>query len=265
MSLENIKIIFFDIDGTLIDIHSKKISKRTLETLIRLKERNFILCLSTGRAPLTVPRFEGWEPDVYLTFNGSYCYNRQQVIYKNPISTEDAKLIVKNAASINRPVSAATPKRLAANGKDDDLVKYFALAKLDVDVSNDFDKMIENDEIYQIMSGGIEREYPAFLRDVKNAKIAAWWDRAVDIIPADSGKGVGIKHVLAHYHLKKEEALAFGDGNNDIEMLQAVGTGVAMENGSDELKAVADDICGHAADDGVYHYCVKHGLIAKIE
>ena len=61
------------------------------------------------------------------------------------------------------------------------------------------------------------------------------------------------------------EALAFGDGNNDIEMLQAVGTGVAMENGSDELKAVADDICGHVAEDGVYQYCVKYGLIAEIE
>lgn len=264
MSLDNIKIIFFDIDGTLIDIHRRKISERTLKTLIRLKERNFILCLSTGRAPMTVPHFEGWEPDVFLTFNGSYCYNRQQVIYKNPISSEDAKKIVRNAAVINRPVSVATPERLAANGKDADLVNYFSLAKLKVDVSDDFDEMIENDEVYQIMSGGLESEYPAFLRDVENAKIAAWWDRAVDIIPADSGKGVGIEHVLAHYHLKKEEALAFGDGNNDIEMLQAVGVGVAMGNASDELKAVADDICGYAADDGVYHYCVAHKLITEI-
>lgn len=187
----------------------------------------------------------------------------KEVIYKNPISTEDAKQIVKNAAAINRPVSVMTPKRLVANGRDTDLVNYFSLAKLGVEVSEDFDKMIENDEIYQIMSGGREEEYPAFLQDVKNAKIAAWWDRAVDIIPADSGKGVGVNKVLAHYHLKKEEALAFGDGNNDIDILQAVGMGVAMENGSDELKAVADDICGHAADDGVYHYCVEHGLIAE--
>lgn len=261
MKLNNIKIIFFDIDGTLIDIHERKISEKTLKTLIRLKERNFILCLSTGRSPLTVPRFEGWEPDVYLTFNGSYCYTGQQVIYKNPLSNEDAKQIIRNAAAINRPVSIATPKKLAANGRDADLVKYFALAKLDVDVSDEFDGLVESGEVYQIMSGGRKSEYPAFLRDVRNAKIAAWWDRAVDIIPADSGKGTGIERVLAYYHLKKEEALAFGDGNNDIEMLQAVGVGVAMGNGSDELKAVADDICGCATDDGVYHYCVEHGLI----
>lgn len=264
MDMDQIKIIFFDIDGTLIDINSRKISQKMLETLIRLKERNYILCLSTGRAPMTVPRFEGWEPDVFLTFNGSYCYNRQQVIYKNPLSASDAKKIVENAASINRPVSAATPDKLAANGKDEDLVNYFSLAKLKVDVSDRFDDMIENEEVYQIMSGGLESEYPAFLKGVQNAKIAAWWDRAVDIIPADSGKGVGIEKVLAYYHLKKSEALAFGDGNNDIEMLQAVGVGVAMGNASDELKAVADDICGHVVDEGIYHYCARHGLITEI-
>lgn len=264
MSLDHIKIIFFDIDGTLIDIHRRQISQRTLETLIRLKERQIILCISTGRAPMSVPRFAGWEPDVFLTFNGSYCYNRQQIIYKNPLSTEDAKQIVRNAAAINRPVSAATPQKLAANGKDEDLVHYFSLAKLDVNVSDEFDGMIERDEVYQIMSGGRESEYPALLRGVQNAKTAAWWDRAVDIIPADSGKGVGIESVLSYYHLKKEEALAFGDGNNDIDMLQAVGTGVAMGNASDELKAVADEVCGPAAEDGIYHYCVGHGLITKI-
>lgn len=265
MSLDHIKIIFFDIDGTLIDIHRRQISEKTLETLIRLKERHIILCLSTGRAPMSVPRFEGWEPDAFLTFNGSYCFNRQQVIYKNPLSTGDAKQIVKNAAAINRPVSAATPEKLAANGRDTDLVNYFSLAKLKVEVSDKFDEMIEHDEIYQIMSGGLESEYAAFLQNVQNAKIAAWWDRAVDIIPADSGKGVGIENVLAYYRLKKEEALAFGDGNNDIDMLQAVGTGVAMGNASDELKAVADEICGPASDDGIYHYCVGHGLITEIE
>lgn len=52
-----------------------------------------------------------------------------------------------------------------------------------------------------------------------------------------------------------------GDGNNDREMLQAVGTGVAMENGSPELKAIADEICGPVYEDGIYHYCADKGLI----
>ena len=66
---------------------------------------------------------------------------------------------------------------------------------------------------------------------------------------------------MAHYHLSAADALAFGDGNNDIEMLEAVGTGVAMGNASDTLKAIAADICGSVTQDGIYYYCIEHGLI----
>ena len=105
------------------------------------------------------------------------------------------------------------------------------------------------------------KDYPALLDGAPGAKIAAWWDRAVDVIPAGGGKGIGIEKMLAYYGLDKGEALAFGDGNNDREMLQAVGTGVAMENGSPELKAIADEICGPVYEDGIYHYCADKGLI----
>ena len=44
-------------------------------------------------------------------------------------------------------------------------------------------------------------------------------------------------------------------------MLQSVGLGVAMENASDDLKAIADDTCGHVAEEGIYHYCIRHKLI----
>ncbi len=83
----------------------------------------------------------------------------------------------------------------------------------------------------------------------------------MDVIPGDSGKGIGVEQLLRYYHLDQSEAMAFGDGNNDIEMLQAVGAGVAMENASPELKAVATEICGHVAEDGIYHYCLEHGFI----
>ena len=47
--MNSIKIIFFDIDGTLIDMRTKRISEKMLETLIRLKENGIILCIATGR------------------------------------------------------------------------------------------------------------------------------------------------------------------------------------------------------------------------
>lgn len=55
--------------------------------------------------------------------------------------------------------------------------------------------------------------------------------------------------------------MAFGDGNNDIEMFGAVGTGVAMANASDRLKAVSADTCRDVKEDGVYWYCLEHGLL----
>lgn len=256
-----IKIAFFDIDGTLIDMNRKVISEKMVYTLKELQRNNILICIATGRTPLELPDFQGVEFDAFLTFNGSYCYNKRQKIFCNPIPKRDVYQIIENASGISRPVLIATLDRLAANGKDQDLVDYIAFAKLEVEVAEDFWEVAKKEDVYQIMLGCREREYAKILKHVENAKIAAWWDRAVDVIPVTGGKGVGIEKILEHYCLKKEEAIAFGDGDNDIEMLKAVGLGIAMENGSEKLKAAADRICGHVAEDGIYHYCREQGLI----
>ena len=258
--MNQIKIIFFDIDGTLVDMQTKQISANTIEALQRLKANGIKICIATGRSPISLPKFDGVDFDAYLTFNGSYCYDQLGAILSNPIRTKDVQTIIRNAAAIGRSVAVATKDRLAANGTDDDLAEYYSFAHQVLTVTEDFEAVCQ-EEIYQVMLGCREADYPAVLDGVGGAKIAAWWDRAVDIIPADGGKGMGIQKMLDYYHLDRTEAMAFGDGNNDIEMLEAVGTGVAMENASYRLKAVADDICGHVAQDGVYHYCLEHGLI----
>lgn len=258
--MNDVKIIFFDIDGTMIDMQKKVVSEKMLEVLRQLQQNGIKICMATGRGPVTLPRFADIEFDAYLTFNGSYCYSGENMIFSNPIPREDVHRIIRNAADIGRPVSLATKDRLAANGKDQDLIDYYGVIKLGVNTPEDFDEVADS-EVYQIMSGGRKEEYDALLRDVHGAKITAWWDRAVDIIPAEGGKGVGVQKILEYFGFGREQAMAFGDGNNDIEMIETVGHGVAMENASKELKAVADDICGHVADDGIYHYCLANGLI----
>lgn len=257
---EAIQIVFFDIDGTLIDMERKEISPKTLEALQRLHQRKVLLCLATGRGPLSLPHVEGVEFDAFLTFNGSLCFNREQTIYSNPLPREDVQTILRNAASIHRPVSIATKDLVVSNGKDQDLVDYTAFAKREVEVSGEFETVAAG-EVYQIMLGCREPDYPLLLRGTRRAKIAAWWDRAVDIIPADGGKGEGVRQILSYYHLDPSAALAFGDGDNDLEMFQAVGHGVAMGNASQALKAAADEICGTAAEDGIYRYCLAHGFL----
>ena len=248
--MERIRIAFFDIDGTLIDFSSKQISAKTIDALVRLRAKGVILCLATGRSPLELPHFPGIDFDVFLTFNGSYCFDAGQVLFSNPIPPDDIRKLIANAAGIHRPVCIATHNRMAANGFDRDLEEYLGIAGSPLEIADDFEDMLQED-IYQIMLGCCKREYPLVMEDVRHARIAAWWDRAVDIIPANGGKGAAIQSVLEYYRLKPEEAIAFGDGDNDIDMLQMVGTGIAMENSSESLKAVADEVCGHAAQDGI--------------
>jgi len=58
-----------------------------------------------------------------------------------------------------------------------------------------------------------------------------------------------------------EERIRARNGNDDLEMLKAVGHGIAMGNASDELKEIAEEVCGHVAEDGIYYYCKEHGMI----
>lgn len=259
--MSHIKIVFFDIDGTLIDMKKKQMTERIRETLLKLKRSGVKICIATGRSPMQIPHFPEVEFDAFLTYNGSYCFDKYQDIFRNPLKKEDVYTIIDNAKEMGRPLSLATKKRLASNGVDDDLREYYGFAGLEVQIADDFDMVAKSQEIYQILLGCRKSEYELILKGAKEAKIAVWWDRAVDIIPSSGGKGVAVSRILEYYHLSREEAMAFGDGNNDIEMLKAVGRGIAMENASPELKAAAYDICGDVAEDGVYTYCKEHGLI----
>ena len=254
------KIIFFDIDGTLLPMHHKQLSPATLKCLQKLQSQGILLVLATGRSAMPLPNFDGIHFDAFLTFNGSVCFNQEGILYHQPIPKEDVKKIYANAKTINRPIAFASLNELIASGYDQDLADYYAFANQKLIPDVDFAKMFDKD-IYQIMMGAYEHEYEAILKDVRGAKIASWWHRAIDIIPAHSGKGIAIEKMLEVLNIDKQHAMAFGDGNNDIEMLQTVGWGVAMANASDKLKAVANDICDSVENDGIYHYCLKHHII----
>lgn len=258
-----IKIAFFDVDGTLIDMERKKITPNTVAALRRLRQRGVRLCIASGRSPMLIPKIEGVTFDALLAYNGSYCYTPNEVIHSNPLSRHDVETILGNAARLGRPVCAATKDTLSPNGMDADLTTYFAIAKLFLKPDPNFDQVVRQ-EVYQLMLSCNPGEYAEILAGTDNAKMAAWWDRAADIIPANSGKGAGIRAVLDYFHLTKKEAIAFGDGDNDLEMLSSVGIGIAMGNASEALKAIATEVCGDVKDDGVAAYCLEKGLIDRL-
>ena len=255
-----VKIMFFDIDGTLVDPATGKISDKTREALKRLREKGILLCVATGRPSVCLPDFGDLRFDAFCTFNGSLCYTEREIVHSDPVPTRDVSTVLENAAALGRPVSVAVKDRLVANGYDVDLADYYRLAGLELEVSTDFASALEED-IYQIMLGCRESDHEAILRGTEGVKLAVSWERAADVISATGGKGVAICKTAADFGLDVSQCLAFGDSYNDIEMLQAAGTGVAMGNAAPRLKEVADDVCGPVSEDGIYHYCVEHGLI----
>ena len=249
-----VKIIFFDIDGTLLNPQTGCVSEKTVLTLSRLHKRGIRICISTDRAPSEVPDFGSLKFDAYCTYNGSLCYTDSEVLHSNPIAPEDVAQVLENAAGIGRPVSVAGRDRLAANGLDPDLADYYRLANLELTVAPDFDDACRED-VYQILIGCRQTDHAALVKRTNGVKIAVSWDRAVDVIPANSGKGTAIARVLSHFGLDASQSMAFGDSLNDLEMLRTVGVGVAMGNAKPQLKAIADDVCGAVSEDGIYHYC----------
>lgn len=177
-----IKIAFFDIDGTLLRFRHNDLSEPVRSALKQLQKQGILLCMATGRSYPFIPRFEGIEFDVILSFNGSYVRNREEVIRKEPLTREDVNCIIGNLNKKKRAIAISNEAVVVTNGTDPDLEQYFA----------------------------------------------------------------------------------FGDGKNDIEMLRAVGIGVAMGNSCTEVKDSADESCLSVEEDGIYHYFLERNMIEAI-
>jgi hydroxymethylpyrimidine pyrophosphatase-like HAD family hydrolase len=83
----------------------------------------------------------------------------------------------------------------------------------------------------------------------------------VDVIPKEGGKVDGIQKIMERFGLAREEIMAFGDGENDRDMLLFAGIGVAMGNGKETVKAAADYVTDHIDQDGVEKALIHFGLI----
>ncbi len=256
----DIKIAFFDIDGTLIDPAVKKISQKTALALTELRRRGIKTCVVTGRPTASMPDFGELVFDAFAGFNGALCYTPKQIIYSNPIPRREVEKLLENAAALGRPVSVAVKDRLSANGIDKDLADYYAVPGLTLTVDPNFAQACQ-EPVYQIMVGYRPEERAALVQGVQGVKLALSWERAIDIIPETAGKSAGIRSILNYYALQPSQAIAFGDSYNDLEMFGCVGHSVAMGNAVQELKAIAGEVCPPVWQDGIYQYCLAKGLI----
>ena len=109
-------------------------------------------------------------------------------------------------------------------------------------------------------------DIPELMQKVKDAldkhlidHSSSWWDNA-EIMAKGVGKGSAVRILSAHFGIDTEDVMAFGDQTNDLSMLSAVGWPVVMENGVDEVKAIARIIAPKNTEGGVGQVILKHVL-----
>ena len=91
--------------------------------------------------------------------------------------------------------------------------------------------------------------------------ITSWNETGIDIIAKTGGKAAGMQKFLDKEGLTRSQSMAFGDGENDMDMLRFAGIGVAMGNGKDILKQKADYVTTSVDDDGIMNALKHFGLI----
>ncbi|SEJ37746.1 Cof-type HAD-IIB family hydrolase [Sharpea azabuensis] len=248
----DIKIIFFDIDGTLKSFHNDGLTPGVIQALRQVQQRGIKIFIATGRAPYMMPHFDGVNFDGCLCFNGGYSYTKERVLYHNALDKQDIEQLIHNAKIMGEDVLVAGVKEMSATGLNKALEDYMSFAKLKI--TNYGDKHLQNvldHDVYQLMVGTKEEQDAELLQGIKNLKVTRWWDCACDIVDKDCSKSQGISHVLEAYGYDRENVMAFGDGGNDMDMLAYAGMGVAMGNAKEKVKACANYVTDSVDDDGV--------------
>ena len=245
-----IKTAFFDIDGTLVSFLTHQVSEGTVRAFDRLHRQGIRTFISTGRPECLIPpmpvTFDG-----YVTMNGGYCFMGDRVLYKNPIPQAEADRWLRYVMDNNLCTMIFTEHEMFVNKYDDPVANALCdEIKFQMPPLLPLEEMYGR-EAYQFI-GVMDASRDA---EVENAlphcRLPRWHSLFTDIINVDNSKAVGIESILRHLGVGREECICFGDGANDIEMLEYCGIGVAMGNAPEEVRSHADYVTTSVDDEGI--------------
>lgn len=245
-----IKVIFFDVDGTLLSHTKTEISMSTRSSLDKLREKGIRRVVATGRHTLemeTLP-VNDIDFDGYITLNGQLCLDDKRAeIYGVPIVGTEKAYILKLFEEKKIPVMLVERDAMYMNFVDSLVEKAQQAISTEIPELGKY----TGNEIFQAVVYVKKGEEGFLRRQLPNSAITRWNNYAVDIIPSGGGKVSGIKQYLMENGINQWETMAFGDGENDIGMLQFVEIGVAMGNSGKDVKAAADYVTLGVDDDGI--------------
>lgn len=254
------KIVFIDIDGTLVN-EEKQIPNDAKAAINELKKRNIPVVLATGRAPYFFSHIlEELGLSSYISFNGSYVVHEKEEVYKKPIPMETLELLENTALKNNHPIVFQGSKEGCANHKEHaHIIESFQSLKLEApSYRHDFWKEAD---IYQCLLFCEEKEEKVYEETFSNIHFVRWHPLSMDVIPTGGSKAAGIAQILNILHIDPKEAVAFGDGLNDKEMLSYVGMGIAMGNAHEDIKPYAKFVTKHVDDGGLAYALQRISLL----
>ncbi len=268
MNLDNpIKIVFFDIDDTLYYKKETRIPESVInDVLPKLKAKGIIPAIATGRCFGAFPKplrplvnDNGFE--LLVTINGQYNQYKNQVISKYTMSTERIEEVITQLKALNIEYAFVSHEWIAVSKDIPEVQRSVPPIQENYLVDPDFYKhhdimqmlaFYPQSQAEEVMNSGL------FGDDLKEVR---WHADAVDILVTANSKAKGIADVLQHLNIDMKNAMAFGDGLNDLEMMKTVGLGVAMGNGEPQLKELADFVTKNIEQDGILFALQELGVI----
>ncbi|AJS61161.1 Cof-type HAD-IIB family hydrolase [Paenibacillus sp. IHBB 10380] len=256
------RIIFFDIDGTLLD-HNKELPQSAERAIFDLKDRGYEVAIATGRAPFMFKDLrEQLGIDTYVSYNGQYVVLRGEVIYTNPLNRKALQALTQLALLHEHAMVYMDHEDMKANVPNDEFVtKTINTLKAVVIPSHDPLYHVDRDIYQSLLMCQTENE--SFYEEVfESFDFVRWHLNAVDVVPAGGTKAKGIRKITDKLGIAPEYQYAFGDALNDIEMLSTITNSVAMGNAIPEAKAAAKYVTKPVDEDGILHGLQMLGLLS---
>ncbi len=255
------KVLFFDIDGTLIWSQAgiMDIPQGVKGQLLKLKAQGHKLFICSGRPKAMLE--DKWCDgtfDGYILTNGAYVEIDGQSIYENRMDYDLSMQTVKMLEELKCDYMIATANHLYIDPRHQELYQFFVNLRHNDDL---FTTKFNRDEVLKkalkIEANVTNQDKDKIEEYIKNhfGYVINYdehgSDNAFEFYSPTISKATGIQKVLDYYHLDQEATYAFGDGENDLEMIVYCHVGVAMGNACSLLKEKANIICKSITENGL--------------
>lgn len=244
-----IKAAFFDIDGTLLSFTTHRVSPGTIRAFDRLHHAGVRTFLSTGRPDVLIPQMPV-SFEAKITMNGGLVFNKENVLLSNPISDEELQVWLDIAKDKRLCTMVFTKDNMFLAQPNEIGLKLRNQLEFEMPPVVEIDQM-RCQTVYQIIAIMPGEMDAAIAEVLPHCRLPRWHPYFTDIVANDNSKARGMEVICKYYGIRQEETLAFGDGANDIEMLEWAEIGVAMGNADDSVKAHANLVTTDVDNEGI--------------